>query len=173
MENQWSEIKSEFQASASQKAVHWEGSPRGKMDRREILPDQVEARGAAPHLPMHILRKLACGSFTQASDSEEENVSPVRLSKRETAQWERKLAAQRSTSPLKRQGNGLGNPGGYSSPLSQPKRRGDTPMPSTSYRGRCQCGISFTFCWTDREFAEKFIAGWWRRHSGEGHSKIK
>jgi hypothetical protein len=98
-------------------------------------------------------------------------MSAFRLSAKETAQFVRKLGlSNRLTSPLKRQGNGLGNPPvKLASPVSPKTPR----MPSDSFREQCKCGIVMTFSWTDKEFAKGFIAGWWGRHSGSGHGRIK
>lgn len=46
-------------------------------------------------------------------------------------------------------------------------------MPADSHREECRCGIVMKFSWTDEAFANKFIAIWWKRHSGEGHGKVK
>lgn len=96
-------------------------------------------------------------------------MTPFRLSAKETAQFMRKLAKQRVTSPLKRQGSGLGNPRLLGPSVSNKPPR----MPADSHREECRCGIVMKFSWTDEGFANKFIAIWWKRHSGEGHGKVK
>jgi hypothetical protein len=116
---------------------------------------------------------------------------PFKLSKRETSQWMRKLA-QKGALNEHRKPNRVGTDSGHLGALlsrrandlddSAPHRHKvtDAPkansraakvprMPADSFKARCQCGITLTLSSTDKGFAQRFIAEWWERHSGEGH----
>jgi hypothetical protein len=124
-------------------------------------------------------------------------VSPFRLSAKETAQFVRKLAKSkdsvvrrgrtrevdslsnlRDTGPYKR-GNEpsldeIGSPAVANDALAgiKPRRHGIPRMPADSHREECRCGIVMKFSWTDEAFANKFIAIWWKRHSGKEHGRV-